>query len=665
MSDSKELDDFDEIEKSGRLNDDLNFSNIYNVKVGGFGDVEVVRTFLTSLTVEELEQDISVYETLSKDKNWPVSQIIQREVDKIRVSNISKDYVLRKERLVKYFPPIIIAILPKSDDDSISLKLEFGKDDTQTIKEYIFEKSNYRTNTKLKEYFVKAENLSLVNGFYFLQVSKVFDFNILCWDKSKYYAVVIDGQHRLESLIRSKKLDSRIKNYYQDVVFVEFSQLIKKFDEEVTPVDVVRRVFVDINTNAKRVGVVRQILMDDKDLPSLLVQSLVDSVNRDGSEKDKDRYLSSQVVDWYGESLKHNLPHITGILALQQIISDYVLDGSLSSIENLRSPSKVKKWVNTLNAYFLVDRIITRDSSEYSEVQPLSSSLHEYNRNRTLDEDIYEDLDEGEFKETTLFVYDYRTLEIAQKSFEQLYARSFVKFFNDFLPYRDAYDIITSNRGFDSNSTVYKALLSSRNKIATSEVLRQAISRLKAEMEARLNEQYFILFSVLGQKTLFNILFKRIFLAFNHSFTEEMVLKITENFIEEINELVSKPRIDNGFIFGKKESFVLNNLDGHLLDLGSIASQFWEGIIYESNRIIYNSQGIKSFSSAIEYLIALNKAVKNNTPKPKFEILFMKQRIKRIIKKTFDSIHESEIDGVVKEIVEKKEEFIVTAFESF
>ncbi|MBK9800912.1 MAG: hypothetical protein IPP56_14705 [Bacteroidetes bacterium] len=661
MNDIDEINDFKDIEKSGKLNNELDMSNIYNVKIGGFGDVDFVRTYLTTLTIEELEKDVDVFETLSKDKNWPVSQIIQREVDKIRVSNISKDYVLKKERTVRYFPPIIIAILPRDQDESIASTLDYTKTIDLTIRDHIFEKSNFRNNIKLKEYFKSAEDLSIINGLYLLQVSKVFDLNILCWDKTKYNAIVIDGQHRLEALVHSKKQNPGIKNNHQDVVFLEFSQLIHKLEKEtpptvLTPVEVVRRVFVDINTNAKRVGIVRQVLMDDKDLASLLVQSLVDSENRDGTLKKEGSFLKSQLVDWYGESLKHTLPHITGILALHQILTDYLLDGSMSSIDDLRSPSKVKKWVRNLNQYFFVDKQIQPSEDTDYEITPLEVSLKEYTTQSSLDEEIY--LDSMDVKETTLFVYDYRTLEIAQKSFEKMYLSSIVHFFEQFSPYKSAFEIVKENKGFDSISTVYKALLSSRKKIANSAILKDAIVKLRISMEDRLNQQYSLLLSVLGQKSLFNLLFKRIFQNFNNSYTEEIILNITKEFIKDINKIAGMGNKEMGYLFGFKEQFMVSKKSASYIDLGYVATQFWEGIIYEDGRIIYNTQGIKSFSSAIGYIIDLNNAIKDNQKLPEFNILFMEHRIRRILKKKGDKLDPA-IEKDVKKIIKEKEKFII------
>jgi len=663
MEDYNELEDFDSIESEGVEKESIDFSNIYNVKIGGFGDQNGLKTYFGSLSVDNLEQDILFYETLSKDKSWPVSQIIQREVDKIRVSNISKDYIMGVGRVVKYFPPIIIAILPKTEDGRIDLKLDFTADNSDKIKEAIFEKSNYRNNTKLKELFIKAENKSLINGFYMLEVSKVFDFSILCWDKSKYYAIVIDGQHRMDSLIKSKKDNGKVKDYLQDVVFLEFSNLIKKAEESITPIEVVRRVFVDINTNAKKVGVVRQILMDDKDLASLLVQSLVDSIKKDGSTKNSDYYIESELVDWYGESLKHRLPHLTGVLSLYQILSDFLLLFNLSSINDRRSPSKVKNWVTRINEYFFIDKKI-EEYENYRTVVKLSKSLGDYLQKDQLFEEIKDGID-NEFKETALFNFDYTTLEIAQESFEHLYAKGIVRFFNEFTPYKKVKKVISDNGGFNSDTLLNKALLSSGNNLAQSKPLQESLVNMRSILEGELNESYFLIYTVLGQKAVFNLLFKRIFKQFSKEFDEELCNKIVGEFLDDINKVME---ISNGArkLFGKRENLEITGLQDDILDLGTIATSFWEGIIYEDDKIIYNSQGIQSLSSFIEYVVLLIEAFKNkkNLFEVPFEISYMRYRVKRILFKRFQ-YPDIEIESVVDSVLAAKKEYIVSYIEEY
>ena len=353
-----EIDDVDNLESSGSEEISLDLSNVYNIKLGGFGNDDNIRTYIASAKVKNLKDDLDLYETLTKDKSWPISQIVQREVDRVRVSNISKSYILSQGRPIKYFPPIIVAILPKDEHGMISLNMNFGESEgLDNIKEMIFARSKYNSNESIKPYVTRADNLSLIKGLFVLEVSKVFETYLFSWDKSKYYAVVIDGQHRLEALYKSAIDDISIENHFQDLIFIDFSKLLKTANQ-LSPVDVVRRIFVDINTNAQRVGFVRQVLMDDKDLSALCVQTLVDSVKKDGSGKDQDSFIRSQVVDWYGDKLKHTLPHLTGVLSLYQIIDDHLVQNSISSINDLRSPSKVSKWVTRLNDVFFVDSTI-------------------------------------------------------------------------------------------------------------------------------------------------------------------------------------------------------------------------------------------------------------------------------------------------------------------
>jgi hypothetical protein len=90
-------------------------SNVYKVIKGGF-DIDGVETYLGSANVSMLKDDIEVFEKLTEDKSWPVSTIIQREVDERRVNEIANDFILRDSRNVKYFPPIVVALIPRNGD---------------------------------------------------------------------------------------------------------------------------------------------------------------------------------------------------------------------------------------------------------------------------------------------------------------------------------------------------------------------------------------------------------------------------------------------------------------------------------------------------------------------------------------------------------------------
>ena len=662
MANEDEIDDLDAIEAGGKANEEVTLSNVYSIKVGGFGENNLITTYLASVKVKDLKEDIDFFENLTKDKSWPVSQIIQREVNKSRVSNIAREYVLGPGREVKYFPPIIIAILPKDKDGKISLKLNFEPDNSEKNKGLIFERSKYRTNEKLKKYFLRSENKSLIHGLNLLEISEVFEFNLLSWDKCEYYAIVIDGQHRLDSLFSSMKSNPDVGNFHQDIAFLDVSRLIASSDNPVpqSPVEVVRRIFVDINTNAQKVGVVRQILMDDKDLPSLLVQSMVDAVWRDGSEKSSDYFIPSQIVDWYGESLKHQLPHITGILALHQIIEDNLVQYTLGSIKELRSEKKIFDWVKRLNEVFLVDEKI-KTLAKYEHVDTLEKSLKAYNRRK--EQSYYTYDDEEDVRETEIFVYDYGVLEVAQETFQEIFLRPLVSIFSKFKPYSEVIDIIKDSGGFDTDKILSHALISSRTRIAASAIYQETLRDLRTEIEEKLLSKYYLIYSVLGQKTVFSILFQRLNQNYVKGFDEERCQEITNSYIGEVNDLLELLSYSDKDLFGPKGNASIAEVPETLVDLGTIASSFWEGIIYDNGSIIYNTQGIRSLSAVFNYLLSrFEELIEHGTqhlPAVPFNISYLPARIRRNLKRNYGTVlTDDQIEEYVEDIVANKKQFL-------
>ncbi|WP_158858674.1 ParB N-terminal domain-containing protein [Lunatibacter salilacus] len=644
-----ELEDFDEIEEAGLSNDKIEISNIYSVKVGGFGKENEVETYITSARVQQLKQDISFYETLSKDKTWPVSQIVQREVDKIRVSEISKNYILGKGRKVKYFPPIIVALMPKTSEGKFSEHLDLNPDNSQKLKELIYNKSVFNSNSKIEKYIVGSENLSKVNHVYLLEISKVFDMKLFAWNRERVFAIVIDGQHRLDSLYKSADEESSILEYEQDVVFLDFSKLAIR--ESLTPVDIVRRIFVDINTNAKKVSFVRQILMDDKDLSALIVQSMVDSANHIGEMKAKFDYLKPEIVDWYGEGLKPRLPHLTGILSLYQIIDDYFIKVSLSRMGDFRSLSKARNWVNRLNTLFNIDIIL---DNEYPEIERLGEALKLYEKSIKNNREYEVDIDD-EFKESELFRFDYRILEIVQKQFEDKYLRSIVSFFERLVPYN--YVILEINNE-TSESNLSFALTLSRKKLGEKRDMRDLVEKFRKALESKFFPKFYLIYTVLAQKSIFLLLFKRILNKLSPSPTFFEIEKSSNELIEELNNLFTSIEKKEISLFQKKDGINIACEESPYVDFGSIYNSFYDGMIYEGNSIIYNTQGVRSFSSFIEYLIEINegRVLKNDISLA--TIPYFKVRTKRILEKGFNHLPPDALDDIANGIIAEKSSFL-------
>jgi hypothetical protein len=665
-----ELNNFAEIEGHGSLNTNLILSNVYSIRIGGFGNDSSIKTYLTTLKIDELENDVSFYETLSNEKDWPVSQIIQREVDKIRVNSITKKYLLGKGRDIKYFPPIIVALLPRNPEGDFSKEYNYQVDQTDETKEVVLDKSKYRGNQKFKELFIPIANSSLVDGMFLYEDSKVFEHSLLSWDKSKFYAVVIDGQHRLNALLKSKEEDHSFANAIQDVIFLDVSHLVKE-KKTLSPVEVLRTIFIDINTNAKSVSLVRRVLIDDKDLSSLCVQSLVDSVNLDGSTKLKDKFIPSILIDWHGESLKHELPHITGVLGIFQIISDELITDRLITIDDHRNHQKIKRFIELLNGYFFVDKTI-KGISEFSDVIPLEKSLTDYFDDKKINREIFsEELQDDDLIDSILFNYDYRVLEVAKFNFDQLYLRAIKNIFCEFTPYKNVISIIEAKDGFNPRNVLYKTLLSPKSKIAKTFTYKDAYVALKTELlNSEIITQNNLFYMVVGQKAIFKLFFERLFIDFAYGINEEFVLKIQKEFTKEINCMLKLLAEGKFYLFGKDEIGVTEKItmtNKDILEYGTIASSFWEGILLEDKRVIYNSQGVRAIADVIILVLECIKQLKNDGKinLTNYTIRYSTQRTKRLLKKRFGNRSDEEFEKIAKQILNIKKQFIIERLGEF
>jgi len=651
------MEDFDFLENINRPEEKTSvLSNIYEIRKGGFGQInEGLDSYICSTTIGNLVDDIETFEKLTFDKSWPVSQIIQREIDQDRIKDIANHYILPK-RNVKYFPPLIVVILPKDSlNSSIADAYKENTEDILNDNDLIKINEKWSVNNAI-ELLRKAINESQVEDLYILNVVPKLQYRLLAWDKQKYYCVVIDGQHRLESLKYSIKKDPSTASYRQDIVFIDVSS--KAIKSGLTPVQAVRTIFIDINNNASPVTQARKYVMDDKDLASLFVQSLVNDDPIAGSEKGK--YIEPQLIDWHADNLKHELPHLTGILSLYQLMSDAVIKTNLVSIKDLQNPRKVNRWINRLNTRFEIDEKI-RTLNEYSRISTLEDSYKKF-KESSGDPD-----DEEERDELYPFEYDYNILKIAQRTFFECYCLSIVKYFYNLKPYSLLINSLKSKSIFNPNHVLNRAVIKSNKKMASQE--KKLFNDLKKDLIEKMDVEYYLVFTVLGQKTLFELYFKEIDRKISGQIKEDKVLEITNNFLEEYNKLFDILSYSKGYkIFGKQpikdriiqSSFIQKYLPS---DYGYHTTLFWEDIIYlNGSTIIYTSQGINSMKAIIEYmteLIRINngKSLNDLIVPNKFEIPQVKSRIKRALVKQH-SLSDNVAEETAEKIIKIKKEFL-------
>lgn len=614
----------------------LLLSRVYSVKIGGFGVSDGILAYYCSIPVQFLQSDISTFEQLTEDKSWPVSQLIQREIDRNRVREISKSYILKNDLHVKYFPPLTVAILPRDSDGAIAKEYAYSTEADQNARMQIYRGSDLANLPKAESHFLNSANSSVLKGLYLLNVSVPFDYNVLCWEKDKYYFVVIDGQHRFEALLDSMQRESLVGNFLQDVVFLDLSRVVHKTGE--SPVRAVRKVFLDINREAQRVTPVRQILMDDKDLAALLVQAIVNDDVING--KESNRYLKPQLIDWHGDGMKHSLPHLTGILLLHQLVSDSFLKKNLNSLDDLHNSKLVRDWVQMMNWKFDIDRIIDTNTA-YIEVRKLADCLQDYEKKLSS-----KDLGDDSSQEVALFSFDYKVLDIARMQFEAIFLEAFLHIFENFSPYSVLREFVSQNGGFKENHPLSRALVMSPEKLRNKkyEKYSDMLVGLKSASMEKMKDVQFV-FSVVFQRAIFELFIKRLEQDFVVGYNSEKALEVAKKVVNDLNKVFFVLESSGTCLFrDEKNVGIPKKFTKGFGSHGAVTSSFWEGLILYESRVVYNHQGIKSLSRLLEYMIEVVSLPEDGDPDTlKFDITGVVYRLQRYLTKNY--IWEDDLDA--------------------
>lgn len=195
-----------------------------------------------------------------------MSSLLQRDLDDSRVAHELIPYLLSNKASIGFFPAVLCALMPKR---FLAPNGEGGKPVVYPDGQLEKDERNYSGYWKLRTY--RADN---GNDSAFAQ---------LTIDPSKTDVIVLDGQHRSNAfrfLTKTFAADSReiYSHFYKDIKVPEqFDSELpvtiiwfeKLGDNPVDPKLISRRLFVDVNTTAKKVNDSRNILLNDQAFPSV------------------------------------------------------------------------------------------------------------------------------------------------------------------------------------------------------------------------------------------------------------------------------------------------------------------------------------------------------------------------------------------------------------
>jgi hypothetical protein len=247
---------------------------------GGGGKIVFLQSALSTTQLEWL----SLVSEIAGSEQWPVRDLFQREVDKVRVKRDILPW-LEDDSAVKFFSPLTLAVLPF---DPATNRVRH----TSNIPDRRVETVGGRN----------WEVVELAGCFRFSSVGEGHGYGTLDWDRMHARVVAVDGQHRLAALREFvRNGGTRVRSWSIPVVVCG----LFRENAAAAPaslLEVIRNIFVYINTKANPPSRTRQILLDDQSVNNVAVQELLEYSHQrevEGQSHDIDR-LPLLFFDWRG-----------------------------------------------------------------------------------------------------------------------------------------------------------------------------------------------------------------------------------------------------------------------------------------------------------------------------------------------------------------------------
>ena len=281
---------------------------------------------------ENLLKELAPVREIFNPEQLSFNEIMQRDIDDARVSNELIPYILDNKTtdLIKFFPPIVVIVLPVKDGENTpdTLYPKVVSEDVEKNKSNVEKWRVTRAGEVGSEVF-EFEQPILNNN-----KADQHDLVALRLNTSKSKLVIVDGQHRAMALLA---LYRNLKDQWSDAK----RQPYAKFYEEWTPnfirsfnleevklpiimctvptldesyagqgdynlIKAARSIFLTLNKTARKVSRTRNILLNDNDLISSFMRETLSKVKN--SDVRAEGGLSIHNVELDQEKQKLNSP---------------------------------------------------------------------------------------------------------------------------------------------------------------------------------------------------------------------------------------------------------------------------------------------------------------------------------------------------------------------
>jgi len=275
----------------------------------GSGDNVKIKFLQTAMSPDELKM-VTLIQSIRGSEKWPVRDLFQRDVDKARVTNDILPYMQDTGR-VKFFNPLTLVLMPVvPGEDAIQSDLRPA------------------TENETDEY----NEFEVAERFKFKQFKDTPAYSQVTWNSRNVKLVAIDGQHRLSALKRwadqPRGLDD-LRDWSIPVVILGITQdPSAPQGEGQTVLDVMRKTFMYINTQAVQVNEARSILLDDESINKMCVQEIIEESHSNDNRPllERDRTCIPLVFfDWRGQTTGASPAALETTVEIESWMSEYLL----------------------------------------------------------------------------------------------------------------------------------------------------------------------------------------------------------------------------------------------------------------------------------------------------------------------------------------------------
>ena len=230
-----------------------------------------------------------------------IDQVLQRDLDDFRISNGLVPYLLNlvngipDPNHIAFFPAILAVLMPK---DYLVKSFASNNLESHTLLDYPNVVQDNKSQESIEYTYNSSDSKNIswrITNLKDKESGRISPLSMLEFDKNYTEILVLDGQHRANAFrVANDKFFTNPRNeiyrpYYRETPTYPFEietnlpvTLIcfEKINDSsvIIPDFITRRLFIDVNNNAKKITISRQVLLDDRDPSSILTNTFYSKI---------------------------------------------------------------------------------------------------------------------------------------------------------------------------------------------------------------------------------------------------------------------------------------------------------------------------------------------------------------------------------------------------